>query len=145
MSTFGLYFGYAGIVLTLLLLALGTLFLRVGGYDSGFIGGLTLFLGLTTGILTLALMWPLKYDYHHWKPVTGQVQQINKRLVGVGSNDGASERYVVRLSGREYGIDDSRASLLKVGDTVAIKCKKEHEFMQPYGDDGWACRWGSGR
>jgi hypothetical protein len=37
-----------------------------------------------------------------------------------------------------YGIDDTRASLLHVGDPVHLRCKKEHQFFQPYAADGWA-------
>lgn len=85
-------------------------------------------------------MWPLKYDYHHWVPVEGNIQQINKRIVSNGDS-GISQRFVVVMNGHPYGIDDTRATLLKVGDHVVLRCKKEHEWGTPLQANGWACRW----
>lgn len=96
------------------------------------------------GVITLWAMWPLKYEYHHYVTKTGQVSTIDKRLVGVGSENGASERYVIRTPGGDtFGVDDTRAGALRTGDEFAIKCKREHQWFQRYEQDGWACRWGS--
>lgn len=84
--------------------------------------------------------WPLAYEYHHWVPVQGKVEQVSKRLKSCG--DGCVEqRYVVIVHGKPYGIDDTRAALLHEGDSVSIRCKKEYEYGVSRGAHGWACKW----
>jgi hypothetical protein len=96
---------------------------------------------LATVVVWLWAMWPLKYDYHHWVEKSGRVEKISNRLVS-GGEGVVNQRFVVVLHGQPYGIDDTRAALLHVGDPVHLRCKKEHQFFQPYAADGWACRWG---
>jgi hypothetical protein len=93
----------------------------------------------------LLFSWPLSYEYHHWIPVKGSVTQTNKRLNSCG--DGCVEqRFVAVINGQPYGIDDTRASLLKPGDKVSLRCKKEYVYGTPRGSHGWACNWiGGGR
>ncbi len=148
-TTVGLYVGWLfGVIAALLLLAgvvatIATFRDRDG--DWGVVALTALGTGVAVGAITLAAMWPLKYEYHHYVSKSGTVETVNKRLVGVGSENGASERYVVKFTDDPYpyGIDDTRAALLKPGDPVGIKCKKEHQFFQPHEADGWACRWGA--
>lgn len=85
-------------------------------------------------------MWPLAYDYHHWIPVQGNIEKISKRLVSDGDK-GMSQRYVVVIHEQPYGVDDTRASLLKAGDNVSLACKREFEWGVPREANGWACRW----
>jgi hypothetical protein len=89
-------------------------------------------------------MWPLKYEYHHYVSKSGTVEKISNRFISNGDN-GTSQRFVVKMVGdpAAYSIDDTRASLLTVGAEIGIKCKKEHQFFQPYEQNGWACRWGA--
>jgi len=98
---------------------------------------------VATIVVTIFAFWPFKHDYHYWVPKEGRVEKISNRFIKDGDS-GVSQRFVVVLNGKPYGIDDTRASLLKVGDQVRLRCKKEHQFMQPYDADGWACRWGTG-
>lgn len=97
--------------------------------------------GLLTLVVFLIASWPLKYDYHHWVDKRGKVTKIGSRFISAGDNGGTNQRFVFVLNGQAYGVDDTRASLARVGDAVHIRCKKEHQFFQNYSDDGWACRW----
>jgi hypothetical protein len=140
--TFGAYIGYfffaVAAVCTLLAVLAGFLL------DEGRLAAVGTFAGagLVVFVITLVSMWPLEYPYHHWVDVRGQVTDINRRIVSTGDNS-ISQRYVVLVRGQQYGVDDTRAALLKRGDPVSLRCKKEHQFMQPHDADGWACRWGS--
>lgn len=92
-------------------------------------------------LVSLAGYWPYKHDYHFWVPVQGKVENVSKRLVSDGDK-GMQERYVVTIDGQPYGIDDTRASLVKKGDTLSIACKKEYQWGSR--DHGWGCRWDGG-
>jgi hypothetical protein len=147
--TVGLYAGYFFAIVAGLMILVGgaTLFLSMASsmdLDGEWPGWILIGSGVVVGAVTLLTMWPLKYDYHHYVTKRGTVERVNKRLTDVGSESGASERYVIKMVGDPipYGVDDTRASLLTPGDAVGIKCKKEHQFFQPYYQDGYACRWG---
>lgn len=141
--TLGAYFGYFFFGLAAALIVGGVAIgLRMRGHDGAIAVGVLGGSGLLVLVLTLLAMWPLEYPYHHWVEVRGQATDINRRIVSTGDNS-ISQRYVVLVRGQQYGVDDTRASLLKRGDNVSLRCKKEHQFMQPHDADGWACRWGS--
>lgn len=143
--TFGSYFGYFFIVVGALVSVVGIVLTVMWIKDEGLAilwvpaVGLVLFFG------ALFFMWPLKYNYHHWVEVRGKVTDVNNRLLTTGSGDdrNISQRFVFVIDGRPYGVDDTRATLVKKGETVSLRCKKEHQWQQPYAADGWACRWGS--
>lgn len=78
-------------------------------------------------------------DYHSWSVKQGKVDRVAKRLIA--TDNGMAERYVVTIAGRPYGIDDTRATLLKAGDFVSLRCKKDWEWGVPRSANGWACRW----
>jgi hypothetical protein len=94
--------------------------------------------GLVVLVATGIAMWPWKHDYHYWIPKEGKAQKISKRIVSNGDN-GISERYVITIGGYPYGIDDTRASLVKPGDNVRIACKREYQWGSR--SHGWGCRW----
>lgn len=102
---------------------------------------------LIIGGVTFVKMWPLRYEYHHYVSKQGVVDRIGNRIFTTGSGDTreVNQRYVITFRGdsQQYGIDDTRAASLAAGDRVGIKCKKEHQWFQDYGDDGFACRWGA--
>lgn len=115
------------------------------GYDdfrlnAGFGGGTALVVGL------LLLVFPLiglslvgfNGDYMAYKPISGQVQDIASRQIADGK--GMSTRYVVQINGAPYGVDDTRAALVKKGDTVNLNCVKE--FVWGSTNNGYACNWG---
>lgn len=79
-------------------------------------------------------------DYHAWNTKQGKVEQIGKRLISSGDN-GMSERYVLTLDGVPYGVDDTRASIAKVGNVVTLRCKKDYQWAVPRESHGWVCRW----
>lgn len=107
-----------------------------------------MFIGLFSGILALIVlggtlygMWPYSWDYHHWSTVNGQVERVSSRLLPNG--DAVEQKFVVILRdhGEPYGIQDTRASLLKPGDEVSLKCKKAYVFQS---QSGWDCNWNGG-
>jgi hypothetical protein len=47
---------------------------------------------------------------------------------------------VFKINGQQYGVDDTRAALVKVGDTVNLNCTKQFVFGST--NNGYACNWG---
>ena len=77
-------------------------------------------------------------DYLTFKPVHGTVQEIASRQIADGK--AMSTRYVAVIDGQPYGIDDTRAALIKPGDTVSLNCTRQ--FVYGSQDNGYACNWG---
>lgn len=77
-------------------------------------------------------------DYHKYKPKTGVVAELGKRMVS--KDKGMEEKIVIRFKDdpQEYGVSDTRAGLLKVGDTATVKCKRSYQFAS---ESGYDCRW----
>jgi hypothetical protein len=77
-------------------------------------------------------------DYHKFKPKSGEVAEIGHRQVSKGK--GMEEKFVIRFKdgAQEYGVSDTRAGLVKVGDIVTIKCKRSYQFAS---ESGYDCRW----
>jgi hypothetical protein len=97
-------------------------------------------LALFGGGIWFASTWPFKYDYHHWVTKQGAVTQVSSRIIS--KDDEVSQRFVVVLAdGGTYGVDDTRAALLKSGDQVRLKCKKEYEWGTAEASQGWGCKW----
>lgn len=105
----------------------------VGGASAGvFVGG------LFVGIFFWA-NWPIQAQYHTYVPTTITVAQIGSRFLGDG-NGGTNQRYVfLDTNGVPYAVDDTRASLVKVGEVVTLMCVRE---WQQNGVPGFACNWG---
>jgi hypothetical protein len=97
---------------------------------------------VTLGVWWMSSAFTTSGDYHAWNVKTGTVSEVSKRIVPAGDK-GIQERFVVRLreAGGLYGIDDTRASLLKSGDEVRLKCKKDYQWGVDRSAHGWACRW----
>ena len=77
-------------------------------------------------------------DYMAYKPVSGQVEQVASRQIASGK--AMETRYVFQINGQPYGVDDTRAALVKTGDTVNLNCVKE--FVWGSTNNGYACNWG---
>jgi len=77
-------------------------------------------------------------DYMAYKPVSGQVEQIASRQIASGK--AMETRYVFQIDGKPYGVDDTRAALVKTGDSVSLNCVKE--FVWGSTNNGYACNWG---
>jgi hypothetical protein len=90
-----------------------------------------------------AMAFTTSGDYHAWNIKQGTVERISKRLVSAGDK-GMQERFVAIVDGQPLGIDDTRASLLKTGDRVRLKCKKDYQWGVDRSAHGWACRWAMG-
>lgn len=108
--------------------------------------GIALTISIIASVVYLALIvgigfgyYPYKAEYHQWRPVTGQVAEVSKRLVGNGDG-GMSEKIVVRFKGnpQEYGCEDTRCSLVKTKDSLDLKCKRAWQYSSTSGYD---CRF----
>lgn len=106
-------------------------------------GGVLVLLALVTIGFWAWATYPFSYDYHHWVVKEGEVSQVSSRIISDGSS-GISQRFVVVLDGQALGVDDTRASLLRVGDHVRLKCKKEFEWGTAETSQGWGCKWADG-
>jgi hypothetical protein len=114
------------------------------GWDDGF--GWFAAAGVTGFFAIPALVFPLigfglvgyDSDYLLLKPVSGEVQEIASRQIADGK--GMSTRYVAVINGQQYGIDDTRAALIKPGDTISLNCTKQ--FVYGSTNNGYACNWG---
>lgn len=109
---------------------------RNGDGEGWLLVGLGVGLGLFAIVVAAFGYWPYKAEYHQWRTVQGVVQDVNKRLIA--EDKSMSERYVFKIDGTPYGVDDTRASLVKPGDTVRLSCKREWQYASA---SGWACRW----
>lgn len=143
MWSLGILIGLPIAVVVILALIVCALLLFRADETEGVVLGwlLTVVVIVVVGILLSPLgYYPYEKEYHYWKPVNGTVAEVSKRIIPSG--DGISQRYVVVLedSPQQYGIDDTRASLLKEGDTVHLSCIREWEYAA---ESGWACRWGT--
>jgi len=77
-------------------------------------------------------------EYMAYKPVSGTVEQVASRQIADGK--AMSQRFVFKINGQEYGVDDTRASLVKAGDAVNLNCARE--FVWGSTNNGYACNWG---
>lgn len=98
--------------------------------------------GITTLLIAVMLspvaLYPYKGEYHQWRHVAGTVAEIEKRLVGTGG--GMEEKFVVTFTGspQEWRVDDTRASLVEVGDELTIACRRVWEYAATH---GYVCKW----
>jgi len=92
---------------------------------------------ILAAILFLGILFPYDLDYHRYVVVQGKVEQVASRQISDGK--AMSQRYVVILNGRPYGVDDTRAALLKAGDDVTLSCIKDYQWAA---ESGWVCNWG---
>lgn len=98
-------------------------------------------LGLYTGGIIWAY-WPLQAQYHQYRTVSGTVQTVANRLVSAGDKGGSNQKFVVTLIGgsQQYGIEDTRAALLKPGDRVDLRCIRKYDYGS--NNAGYDCKWG---
>lgn len=102
------------------------------------VGGIVTLLIVAGVALSPLGYYPYKAEYHQWRPQSGVVAEINKRLVASG--DGMSEKIVIVYKGSstEYGCEDTRCALVKVGDSVDLKCKRSWQYASV---SGYNCRF----
>lgn len=136
--TAGAIFGYAYLIIGVLLGVVWAVPLAINREWASALGGLA-----AVVIIAATFWWGMAFttsaDYHAWNAKTGEVEQVSKRLIATDS--GMSERYVLKIDGQPFGVDDSRASLAKEGDKVSLLCKKDYQWGVPREAHGWACRW----
>lgn len=138
----GIYLGLpAFIIIALLIVGVTALIFFSDIVESNGEAGLTLGMGffvlLVASAIFTATWFPFDMSFHRWYRVDGPVTEIANRQIAQDGG-GMSTRYVFRINGAPYGVDDTRAALVKVGDTVHLKCKKEYVWNSV---SGWACNW----
>lgn len=134
----------AGLVIIGALIAIwaGWKFHKTVEWDALEPAGPLFFGGLATLVITLVItgltMWPWEPEYHEWQTVSGRITNISSRIMGDGST--VNQRFVVQFSenGTQYSCDDSRCSLLTIGDQLTLSCKREWQFS---GTPGWSCNF----
>lgn len=103
--------------------------------------------GIFTGVLMILVAagllagaaFPWSTEYHKYFHVQGEVEQVSSRLIP--ADKGVQQRFVVVVGGKPYGVDDTRASLVKPGQSIDLWCSKDWQYI---GEPGWACDWGDG-
>lgn len=128
-----------------ILLSLGAIALGVFGIQRGEPDRLPLIAGgvgalLVTLAVTAFTMYPFSAEYHQWRQHTGTVSVISSRLLSAGDGKSTEQKFVVRFAGsaQEYGVNDTRAAAVKVGDQLTITCKRAWQFS---GTDGYDCNY----
>jgi hypothetical protein len=110
------------------------------GYDSGAYLGASVISALTALVIVGATvwgMWPFKAEYHQWTQKSGTVTDVSSRFLAADKS--TEQKFVVHLDdGQEYGCNDTRCSLVKVGDFLTLSCKRTWQFS---GTDGWDCNY----
>lgn len=83
--------------------------------------------------------YPFSGDFHKYYTVSGTVAEKPASRI-LPSGESVSQRFVIRFkeSGELFGVDDTRASTVKAGDKVTLRCKREFEFNSV---PGWGCKW----
>lgn len=101
------------------------------------------FVGLTVLMFSPFGMYPTGgSDFHKWKPKQGEVTNVGKRLVSSGK-DSMEDKIVITFKGsnQQYGVTDTRAALVKEGDTLVLKCKKAYDWGSIPGYDCKFIQW----
>jgi hypothetical protein len=139
----GLPFAILGALVLLLLLALGIRAYRrprenhyddhVGDWIMIGASGLGL-VGLVIGCLFG--YWPYQAEYHQWRHHGGDISAISQRFVGDGDG-GTNQKFVVTFKGnpQQYACDDTRCSLLHVGDHLDLSCLRKYVYSSTSGYD----------
>lgn len=132
----GMYIGIP-VVAFFALICLITTLIGVFGDDAGefFWSGLVGWV-ILVGV-TVVAYWPFDMEFHRFYKVEGTVTDIGKRQIAQDGG-GMSERYVFNFNGQLFGVDDTRAAVVKPGDRVTIKCKRDYVWNS---ESGWVCRW----
>ena len=123
-----------GLVLLICLIVFAAGLFASYSEDAWFLSGGSAVIALITLAIVGLSYYPYKAEYHQWRPTTGVVTDMNKRLVSDGDN-GMSEKIVVVINGQEYGCNDTRCSLVEKGDTLTLKCKRSYEWSSVPGYD----------
>lgn len=105
-------------------------------------GRITWIVGVVALVITIVATWwsmyPWSYEYHHWVPKSGIVSSVDKRLTSAGENSMEDKFVVSFLSdplSQQYGVTDTRAAGLKVGDTLTITCVRIYQWSGTHGYD----------
>lgn len=143
----GAIWGTVGFVVALLVgvaIILGSRFAYQDDRDSFWItsGVFGAIVALASIVIYVSSMWPFSWEYHQWAPANGTVEQVSSRTLADG-NGGMTQRFVVRFdNGDERACDDTRCSLIKPGDQLALTCKREYQWV---GEHGWSCNYVSSK
>jgi heme/copper-type cytochrome/quinol oxidase subunit 2 len=111
-------------------------------YSETEFAAVTTIAGIVAVVVTLGIsawvFFPYSMEYHQFRHVEGNVQDVQSRFLGDGKS--TSQNYAVRLTedGQTYRCDDSRCSLLKPGDHISLWCIREWQYAST---SGYRCRF----
>lgn len=107
--------------------------------DRGFWVGGSAFVVVFGLAPALVSYYPFSKDFHQYYSVSGTVASDPEKRI-ISSGDSISERVVIKFreSGDLFGVDDTRATTVKAGDKVDLRCKREFEWNSV---PGWGCKW----
>jgi hypothetical protein len=121
---------------------LAAIALGVWAFRDGDDDGATLVVGgVIGGVILLAATgysyYPYRAEYHRWKPVAGEVDQVQSQPVSTWDGN---QKFVIRLKNNrlEYGCEDTRCSLLKPGERLELSCVQVWMYS---GADGFDCNY----
>lgn len=94
---------------------------------------------VVTALVAVGFWWgmfPWKFEYHHWVPVSGVLETVDSRLVSTGDNT-MEDKFVVKFQGndQQYAVLDTRAAGLKPGDRLTITCVRQYQWVGTHGYD----------
>lgn len=89
---------------------------------------------VTIPIVVISFWWsmfPWKTEYHQWQPKSGIVSKVDQRLLN------ATGKFVVSFQGsdQQYGVIDTRAAGIEVGDQLTITCVRRWQWSGTHGYD----------
>lgn len=81
-------------------------------------------------------MYPWKWEYHQWRPISGTVATVDSRLVPAGDKS-MEDKFVVTFEDnpQQYGVLDTRAATLRPGDGLVITCVRRWQWSGTHGYD----------
>jgi hypothetical protein len=133
----GVYIGLP-VTVVVALVCIGWIWFWLAGPSEGHSVSLFGLIALAAALAVAGIAyWPWDPSFHRWYHVEGTVTAVASRTIS-DDNHMMNQRFVVLIDGRSYGVDDTRAALLRGGDHVSLMCKKEWAYRAKF---GWVCNW----
>lgn len=84
--------------------------------------------GLLIAVIVGFAMYPFQAEYHQYRTVQGQVDQVRgEKLNGTDSGD-MYISYVFEINGKQYVCEEARCSTIEQGDTAKLRCKPSYHW-----------------
>jgi hypothetical protein len=122
--------------------AAGVVALRSKGEHGVGVGIIAVICALVIGAIGTWVSLPWSGQYHRFVPEAGVVAKTGSRfLASDTSGGGSTQKYVITFrDGRSYGVLDTRAANVEVGDRATFMCERVFQLNAP--SEGYDCNWG---